>query len=195
MRISVMGSFSVGKTTLQERLARALGLTAILEGSRVIADAWGYTPATIPGKLLWEFQESILHRQLAQEELYHNRGFVTDTCTIDNCAWMYHLAATKLVVPDEFKERYVALAASRAAQYDVLFLVPPVIDLEDDGVRHTDVQLREEIHTRVLAMICRFDTVYGTNLMDRMYTIQADTPDERLLEALSVIEQRVTVYG
>jgi nicotinamide riboside kinase len=138
MRIGLTGTMSVGKTTL----AKALGELDQLKDHSVYTERSKYlrdlgiplnTDSTLNGQFVFLAER-------ATELLYPN--IITDRTIWDVCA--FTLGAKSI---DEFDKRtFVEAAMMLRNQYDlVVYVSPNGVEVEDNGVRTTDLEYRTKI--------------------------------------------------
>jgi nicotinamide riboside kinase len=138
MRIGLAGTMSVGKTTL----AKALGELDQFKDYNVQTERSKYlrdlgiplnTDSTLPGQFVFLAER-------ATELLYPN--IITDRTIWDVCA--FTLGAKSI---DEFDKRtFVEAAMMLRNQYDlVVYVSPNGVEVEDNGVRTTDLDYRNKI--------------------------------------------------
>jgi nicotinamide riboside kinase len=138
MRIGLAGTMSVGKTTL----AKALGELDQFKDYNVQTERSKYlrdlgiplnTDSTLPGQFVFLAER-------ATELLYSN--IITDRTIWDVCA--FTLGAKSI---DEFDKRtFVEAAMMLRNQYDlVVYVSPNGVEVEDNGVRTTDLEYRSKI--------------------------------------------------
>jgi deoxyadenosine/deoxycytidine kinase len=138
MRIGLAGTMSVGKTTL----AKALGELDQFKDYNVQTERSKYlrdlgiplnTDSTLPGQFVFLAER-------ATELLYPN--IITDRTIWDVCA--FTLGAKSI---DEFDKRtFVEAAMMLRNQYDlVVYVSPNGVEVEDNGVRTTDLEYRSKI--------------------------------------------------
>jgi nicotinamide riboside kinase len=138
MRIGLAGTMSVGKTTL----AKALGEIDQFKDYNVQTERSKYlrdlgiplnTDSTLPGQFVFLAER-------ATELLYPN--IITDRTIWDVCA--FTLGAKSI---DEFDKRtFVEAAMMLRNQYDlVVYVSPNGVEVEDNGVRTTDLEYRSKI--------------------------------------------------
>jgi nicotinamide riboside kinase len=138
MRIGLAGTMSVGKTTL----AKALGEIDQFKDYNIQTERSKYlrdlgiplnTDSTLPGQFVFLAER-------ATELLYPN--IITDRTIWDVCA--FTLGAKSI---DEFDKRtFVEAAMMLRNQYDlVVYVSPNGVEVEDNGVRTTDLEYRTKI--------------------------------------------------
>ena len=129
-RIAVTGSAGVGKTSLVEKLAPALGLPMIEEEMR----AWlrqnhvrlSELPRSETAALLLE-----LWRERARRERT-DVAFVADNCSLDFIAYALHYGC----LTEELASLLLPEASTFASRYDAVFVLPwGVLPYVDDGIR------------------------------------------------------------
>jgi nicotinamide riboside kinase len=160
MRIGLAGTMSVGKTTL----AKALGEIDQFKDYNVQTERSKYlrdlgiplnTDSTLPGQFVFLAER-------ATELLYTN--IITDRTIWDVCA--FTLGAKSI---DEFDKRtFVEAAMMLRNQYDlVVYVSPNGVEVEDNGVRTTDLDYRNKIDNVIKLSLEEFKpskliTVEGT---------------------------------
>lgn len=160
MRIGLAGTMSVGKTTL----AKALGEIDQFKDYNVQTERSKYlrdlgiplnTDSTLPGQFVFLAER-------ATELLYSN--IITDRTIWDVCA--FTLGAKSI---DEFDKRtFVEAAMMLRNQYDlVVYVSPNGVEVEDNGVRTTDLDYRNKIDNVIKLSLEEFKpskliTVEGT---------------------------------
>ncbi len=138
MKIGLVGTMSVGKTTL----AKALGETDRLKDHSVQTERSKYlsnlgiplnTDSTLPGQFIFLAER-------ATELLQPN--IITDRTIWDVCA--FTLSAKS--IGDFEKRDFVAAAMHLRDYYDlVIYVSPRGVAMEDNGVRETDLGYRMKI--------------------------------------------------
>ena len=160
MRIGLVGTMSVGKTTL----AKALGEIDQFKDYNVQTERSKYlrdlgiplnTDSTLPGQFVFLAER-------ATELLYPN--IITDRTIWDVCA--FTLGAQSI---GEFDKRsFVEAAMTLRNNYDLVVYVSPIgVEVEDNGVRTTDLDYRNKIDTVIKLSLEEFKpkkliTVAGT---------------------------------
>jgi deoxyadenosine/deoxycytidine kinase len=149
MRIGLAGTMSVGKTTL----AKALGEIDQFKDYNVQTERSKYlrdlgiplnTDSTLPGQFVFLAER-------ATELLYPN--IITDRTIWDVCA--FTLGAKSI---DEFDKRtFVEAAMMLRNQYDlVVYVSPNGVEIEDNGVRTTDLDYRRKIDEVIKMSLVEF---------------------------------------
>jgi nicotinamide riboside kinase len=138
MRIGLTGTMSVGKTTL----AKALGEIDQFKDHSVHTERSKYLrdlgiPLNTDSTLAGQF---VFLAERATELLYPN--IITDRTIWDVCA--FTLGAQSI---DQFDKRsFVEAAMTLRNNYDlVVYVSPNGVDMEDNGVRTTDLEYRSKI--------------------------------------------------
>lgn len=146
MKIGFAGTMSVGKTTLVKALAELdqfKDYYIATERSKYLRDL-GIplnTDSTMPGQLIFLAER-------ASEVLREN--VLTDRTVWDVCAFTMNAQS----IPDYQKQTYIDTAMTLKSEYDVVFYISPVgIGIEDNGVRTTDEEYREQIDTSILRLL------------------------------------------
>ena len=176
MKIALIGSHCVGKTTLIEPVSKALNLPVIPEAARDWCDRHRYDNIS-KVENVDAMQWDILHAQIAQES--NHDQFISDRSTLDGIAYFVEFGLTHK--PNDYKA--MALAHAKRT-YDLLFFIPiqEKISLVDDGFRYEDLQARKRIEDLILA----------TTTMAQLdpFTIQLDTlsVEDRVQEIVKACE-------
>jgi nicotinamide riboside kinase len=173
MKIGLVGTMSVGKTTL----AKALGETDRLRDHSVQTERSKYlsnlgiplnTDSTLPGQFIFLAER-------ATELLYPN--IITDRTIWDVCA--FTLSAKS--INDWSKREFVSAAMNLREYYDyVVYVSPDGVEMEDNGVRETDMVYRGKID-KVIQML--LNEYQPTNLI----TVKGST-EERIATIISNIK-------
>ena len=138
MRIGLVGTMSVGKTTL----AKALGETDRLKDHSVQTERSKYlsnlgiplnTDSTLPGQFVFLAERA---SELLQENI------ITDRTIWDVCA--FTLSAKSI---NEFDKRHFVEAAMCLRDYYdlVIYVSPRGVNMENNGIRETDLGYRVKI--------------------------------------------------
>ena len=168
MKIGLCGTMSVGKTTL----VKALSELPEFEKYHVATECSKYlrdlgvplnTDSTINGQLLFIAERSgeLLHKDL-----------ITDRTVWDVSAFTM-LAKS---VDSAFKSTLVNTAMLLRDQYDVVFYIDPIgTNIEDNGVRETNLEYRTNINQEILRLLSLYPpkklVVIDGSTYDRMQTI------------------------
>lgn len=168
MKIGLCGTMSVGKTTL----VKALSELPEFEKYHVATERSKYlrdlgvplnTDSTINGQLLFIAERSgeLLHKDL-----------ITDRTVWDVSAFTM-LAKS---VDSAFKSTLVNTAMLLREQYDVVFYIDPIgTNIEDNGVRETNLEYRTNINQEILRLLSLYPpkklVVIDGSTYDRMQTI------------------------
>ena len=168
MRIGLAGTMSVGKTTLVKALSeldRFKDYHIATERSKYLRDLGVplNTDSTINGQLLFIAERSgeLLHKDL-----------ITDRTVWDVSAFTM-LAKS---VDSAFKSTLVNTAMLLRDQYDVVFYIDPIgTNIEDNGVRETNLEYRTNINQEILRLLSLYPpkklVVIDGSTYDRMQTI------------------------
>lgn len=156
MRIALIGTSGVGKTTLANALVDILKCDHITERSRAIIKKLGLnSPSEIKDEeTMKSFQKAILYSQ-STEELYSD-NFISDRAYVDFTSY------ARLFISDkEWLKDYDNLCREiqKAAKYDIVFYIPPVIPEVDDGVRYLgDIRIKADLE--MLETLKRWNVSY-----------------------------------
>jgi len=173
MKIGLVGTMSVGKTTL----AKALGETDRFKDHNVQTERSKYLsnlgiPLNTDSTLAGQF---IFLAERATELLQPN--IITDRTIWDVCA--FTLSAKSI---NEWAKRdFVNAAMNLREQYDlVVYVSPDGVEMEDNGVRETDMVYRGKIDTAIQMLLEEYKP---TNLI----TVKGST-EERIATIISNIK-------
>ena len=168
MKIGLCGTMSVGKTTLVKALAE-LDLfkkyKIATERSKYLKDL-GIplnTDSTVNGQIVFLAERA--------SELLH-KDIITDRTIWDVSAFTM-LAKS---IDSGFKSSLVNTAMTLKDQYDVVFYIDPIgTNMEDNGVRETDLEYRANVNQEILRLLTLHPPkkmiVLSGSTADRMKTI------------------------
>ena len=146
MKIGFTGTMSVGKTTLVNALkdrAEFKDYTFTTERSKYLRDL-GIplnTDSTLKGQVIFLAERC---SELLQENI------ITDRTVVDVMAFTN---LSKSMNPSE-SYAYYCLASKLIGDYDYIFYISPEgVDMEDNGVRETDVDYRADINTEIKSIL------------------------------------------
>jgi hypothetical protein len=146
MKIGFTGTMSVGKTTLVKALAELSEFNdyyIATERSKYLRDL-GIplnTDSTMPGQLIFLAERA---SEVLREKM------LTDRTVWDVCAFTQQSQS----IPDYQKQSYVDTAMALKLEYDLVFYISPEgVDIEDNGVRTTDVDYRNQINQEILKLL------------------------------------------
>jgi nicotinamide riboside kinase len=146
MKIGLCGTMSVGKTTLVKALAE-LDLfkkyKIATERSKYLKDL-GIplnTDSTVNGQIVFLAERA--------SELLH-KDIITDRTIWDVSAFTM-LAKS---IDSGFKSSLVNTAMTLKDQYDIVFYIDPIgTNMEDNGVRETDLEYRANVNQEILRLL------------------------------------------
>ena len=149
MKIGLCGTMSVGKTTLVKALAKTdefKNYKTATERSKYLRDL-GIplnTDSTVNGQLVFLAERA--------SELLH-KDILTDRTVWDVCA--FTMLAKSIGTHD--KSQFVNAAMTLREQYDIVFYIEPVgVEMEDNGVRETNLEYRADINQEILRLLSLF---------------------------------------
>jgi len=168
MKIGFCGTMSVGKTTLVKELAELelfKKYKFATERNKYLRDL-GIplnTDSTINGQLIFLAERS--------SELLHE-NIITDRTIWDVCSFTMLAKSIKL----HEKSNFVTTSMLLKDQYDVIFYIDPVgTNIEDNGVRETNSDYRNEINQEILRLLTLYPpkklVVLSGSTGDRINTI------------------------
>jgi len=149
MKIGLCGTMSVGKTTLVKALAKTAefkNYKTATERSKYLRDL-GIplnTDSTVNGQFVFLAER-------ASELLHEN--ILTDRTIWDVCS--FTMLAKFIGTHD--KSQFVHAAMTLREQYDIVFYIEPVgVEMEDNGVRETNLEYRADINQEILRLLSLF---------------------------------------
>ena len=167
MKIGLTGTMSVGKTTLVnalKELPEFKDYTFRTERSKYLSDL-GIplnTDSTVKGQIVFLAERAA---ELMNENIITDRT-VIDVMAFANCS-------TSMDIYD--KEDFETLAANLVREYDYIFYVSPEgVEIEDNGVRETDVNYRVMIDRSINTLINRYN-----HRIKNLHTLSGST-EERI---------------
>jgi len=145
MKIALIGSHGVGKTTLCFELAARLKRRHV--DVDIVREVARRCPLPINQQTTVEAQEWILHSQI-NAEIEATSGHdvvVCDRSVLDNYCYMVHAAGTQKIW-ERFLDYWLKT-------YELLVHVPPWVRPTYDGVRAVDARFQEQIELLLEGMI------------------------------------------
>lgn len=149
MKIGFCGTMSVGKTTLVNALKELPEFEKYefrTERSKYLRDL-GIplnTDSTLKGQTIFLAERC--------SELF-KKNIITDRTVIDVIAFT-NLAKSITVIEGDMFEEY---ASNFLKEYDYIFYISPEgIPLEDNGVRTTDLEYRDQVNNQILKIINKY---------------------------------------
>jgi len=149
MKIGLCGTMSVGKTTLVNVLKEDFHFAhyqTATERSKYLRDL-GIplnTDSTIKGQLVFLAERAT---ELMKENI------ITDRTVWDVCAF----TALAQSIPDHIKYNFEKVAMDLKDEYDlVIYIKPDGVEMEDNGVRETDIEYRAAIDYQIQNLLKRF---------------------------------------
>jgi len=168
MKIGLCGTMSVGKTTL----VKALSELKLFKKYKIATERSKYlrdlgiplnTDSTVNGQMVFlaERASELLHKDL-----------ITDRTVWDVSAFTM-LAKS---IDSSFKSTLVNSAMMLRDQYDIVYYIDPIgTNIEDNGVRETDLEYRANINQEILRLLTLYPPkkliVLSGSTADRMNTI------------------------
>jgi nicotinamide riboside kinase len=168
MKIGLCGTMSVGKTTL----VKSLSELKLFKKHKIATERSKYlrdlgiplnTDSTINGQLVFlaERASELLHKDL-----------IADRTVWDVSA--FTMLAKSITMHE--KSQFVNTAMLLREQYDIVFYIDPVgTNMENNGVRETDLEYRANINQEILRLLTLYPPkkmiVLSGSTADRMNTI------------------------
>lgn len=173
MRIGLTGSMSVGKTTL----AKALGELEQFKDYTIQTERSKYlsnlgiplnTDSTLRGQFIFLAERST---ELLQENI------ITDRTIWDVCA--FTLSAKSIL---DWEKRDFVIAAMHLRQYYdyVIYVSPEGVEMENNGIRETDMTYRSKIDTVIQMLLNEYKP-------NNLITVKGST-EERIATIISNIK-------
>jgi nicotinamide riboside kinase len=155
MKISISGSFSVGKSTVFEELKKHLSHFSFLgETTREVMEEMKKTNVnmTVEDKITHQLIST--QRQIKKES--ENANFITDYCAIDYLNYTYGLSI--------YDEVYTMVQnhLQNLGGYDIVFYIPIEFQPVKDGYRFEDGSFQKEIDDRLKRLLNEFHQPYIT---------------------------------
>ena len=169
MKIAITGAQSTGKTTLLNELKSEFSNTHLPifldEVTRKVKE-YGVSINEDGGDMT---QVLIMNSHV--ENILHEDS-IMDRCALDGVVytrWMYNKGLVEGWVMD-YAERVFTLLIEK---YDKIFYLIPEFDIEDDGVRSTDIDFRNEIVTLFNQYIveCEIPVIQLTGSVDNRVSL------------------------
>lgn len=175
MRIYLIGSHAVGKSTLAKYISKKYDLAMIFETARMILSERELHLDTLRSDLdvTDTYQKAVFDRQIAEEQKY--KSFVSDRSLIDICAYsaQHSRIISSLLKSKEFQE-YI----SQLKQKDVkiFYVRPSKVTAKNDGVRENiiwDDIIAIDSMVKILLEIYEIDFIClkTDNMQERIQTI------------------------
>ncbi len=168
-KIAIIGSQSVGKSTLAKELSNRLDVPLITE----IARRWNIEKVTQTE--LIDIQKEMLKLQIEEENKY--KEFISDRSTIDN--WSYWLHNVADIVDYEDNREYQIKVLRNVVKYSHIFLLIPEFYPISDGFRNTDVVYQMRIDAIIHAIL----HIYGIS----HYRLSGSV-ENRVNEAMKILQ-------
>lgn len=175
MKIGFTGTMSVGKSTLVhalKQLPEFKDYTFATERSKYLRDL-GIplnTDSTIKGQMIFMAERA--------SELLHS-NIITDRTIIDVMAFTNKARS----IPYYICDQYETLAANLIKEYDYIFYISPEgIEIENNGVRETNSEYRNEIDKEIKRLIEKYSFTKNS-----LITTISGTTKERIQSIKQVI--------
>lgn len=167
MKVVFCGAHGVGKSTLTNALSEKLWLP-VLHDIVVDAHKLGFT---INENTPMDTQMWLTGKQLEQEKIH--KAFIWDKCIFD-----YYVYAEALNMDSEMTN-VIKKIALQTHNYDHIFFIKPEFPIVDDGLRSTNIEFQNAVHT-----------VYENFLQEHKisYTCLTWTQEERIKQMYKKLE-------
>ena len=168
MKISITGSFGVGKTTLANILQEKINIPLLPEVARILIKQGHKMDKGVTPDL-----EYIMAKM--QEELENGKEWIADRCFIDLYAYI------KILFPKHVGLNYEILSFLQKSKYDFIFYLPIEFPIENDGERSVDVKFQKKIDREIKKIIKEF-------FPNNFYKITG-TKEKRIEKILKIINK------
>ena len=168
MRIAIIGSHGVGKTTLSIKLSNHFGFARIPDIVREAHEKkFVVNEETPPESQFW-----ILSKQI---ELERNtpESWIADKTLFDNIIY------GNVILKDQKVKDVISDIVIKEARYDVMLYLPIEFAIADDGLRSLNSEFQAQIDRSYIEFLSQNNFSY--------YTVRG-TIEERFLQALQIIE-------
>lgn len=182
MRIGVIGSHGVGKSSLTRNLSIKLNLPEVEEQMRKSLERFsncGDSSVEFITSSKWypHFVYDLIRQQIVDERSYPS-GFVSDRTVLDYYLYYDNLSSdsnsVKYILGD-FAYRHFAEC------YDIVFYLPIMFAIESDGFRNTDMNFQEKMDNIIFSEAKKHRKILALRSIDL---------DERVEEACYCIQHR-----
>ena len=168
MRIAIIGSHGVGKTTLSVKLSNHFGFARIPDIVREAHEKkFVVNEETPPESQFW-----ILSKQI---ELERNtpESWIADKTLFDNIIY------GNVILKDQKVKDVISDIVIKEARYDVMLYLPIEFAIADDGLRSLNSEFQAQIDRSYIEFLNQNNFSY--------YTVRG-TVEERFQQALQIIE-------
>lgn len=177
MRILLVGTHSVGKTTLMKRMSE-LGYNTRREVIRKCME--DNAKVKINKEADDESQTLFFNETMKSME---GDNFIADRCPLDILAYTSYQSKYGKVSYETFKQQYEDVKEFVANNNDLKFVFIPIeFPLENDGVRDTDEEYRKDIENEFINLLLSLKI---------NYSIVTGTVEERIEKIISIYDEGV----
>lgn len=171
MKIAVVGSHGVGKTTLAKGLSKVLKYPIVPDIARE-AFRKGFTinEKTPPENQLW-----ILCKQMEYEKKLQD-NFIADKTLFDNIVY------SRKIFTDKRLLKLIEDIVRKIAKYDIFLYIPIEIPLINDNVRSSDINFQRIIDEEYILLL--------KDLKIKHHEIRGNIP-ERIEKSLKIINPKI----
>lgn len=159
MKVAFVGSFSTGKTTMANLMAREWDLPLLPEAARLVADLGFPLDMTATAET-----ETLIFLKTLRAELTHE-AFVADRSLFDVLCYADWVMAQERPPRKEdhlwTESREIATLHLRS-RYDHVFYLPIEFPIVPDGLRPDDTGFQADIDRRIQGLLSTYDVEYHT---------------------------------
>ena len=173
VRIGLCGTMSVGKTTLVNELKKLdefKDYKFFTERSKELSKIGAplNRESTLKGQTIFMLERI---SELGEENMFADRTLID--------VLSFTLASPNITIG--YKDTFRALTKSMVKDYDLIIYIPPIVEMEDNGVRETNLEFREIIDNQILKIIDDF----GLNNIHKLQNVGIE---DRVKEIVKVIK-------
>lgn len=181
MKIGIVGSQGVGKTTLSQMLAKKLKVPLIEEQIRKSIEMFGILGYNTPDEMVGSNWYSHLVFDIFKRQLYAentaNGRFISDRTTLDYFAYYELLTNDEQFFIDIFRNLFLGYYQKN---YDLLIYVPIMFPIPEDNYRNTNETFRLKVDQHLQSLL---------NLNNNVYKIKSLTLNDRINEIINLLEK------
>lgn len=149
MKIAIVGSHGVGKTTLSSKLSKILNLPIIPDVAvEAYKKGFAISENTPPEVQFWMFAKHLEYEKNLGE------NWIADKCLIDYSVY------ADVIFTDTRVTSLLSEMVSKNICYDLVFYLPIEFPIEDDGVRSLDPIFQKNVDDRYKRVLSQWNIPY-----------------------------------